>query len=70
MEFDDCSSLIINAAIEVHRHLGPHFMEITYQRALAIELQARGLEFSREAKIPVYYKGKQIDSRRVDFIVT
>ena len=44
-------------------------MEVTYQRALAMELEARRLEFSREVKIPVYYKGKQIDTRRVDFIV-
>ena len=44
-------------------------MEVTYQRALAIELQAQGLEFSREIKLPIYYKGEQIDTRRVDFLI-
>ncbi len=44
-------------------------MEVTYQRALAIEFQAHGLEFGREVKIPVYYKQEQIDTRRVDFMV-
>jgi len=39
---------IIAAAIEVHRNLGPGFEEVIYQRALALELQAQGLEFNRE----------------------
>ena len=44
-------------------------MEVTYQRALSIELETLGLDFNREVKIPIYYKGKQIDSRRVDFVI-
>jgi len=68
-DFDDATRDIIGAAIEVHRTLGPGFMEVTYQRALALELEARGLDFSREVKIPVHYKGRQIDTRRVDFVV-
>jgi GxxExxY protein len=68
-DFDDITGEIIGACIEVHRNLGPGFQEVTYQRALALELQARSLDFVREEKIPVYYKGKQIDTRRVDFVV-
>ncbi len=67
-DFDDITSEIIGACIEVHRNLGAGFQEITYQRALALELQARSIDFVREEKIPVYYKGKQIDTRRVDFV--
>ena len=40
-----------------------------YQRALALELQAAGLEFDREVKVPIFYKGRQIDTRRADFVV-
>jgi GxxExxY protein len=40
-----------------------------YQRALALELQAAGLEFEREVKVPIIYKGHQIDTRRADFVV-
>jgi GxxExxY protein len=36
-DFDDVTGEIIGAAIEVHRTLGPGFMEVTYQRALALE---------------------------------
>jgi GxxExxY protein len=68
-DFDDATGAVIGACIEVHRTLGPGFREITYQRALRLELQAKGLDFSREESIPIYYKGKKIDTRRVDFIV-
>jgi GxxExxY protein len=60
---------IIGAAIEVHKELGKGFQEVVYQRALACELQALNVEFAREENVPVFYKGKQIDTRRVDFVV-
>lgn len=44
-------------------------MEKTYQRALELELSARGLEYNREVNIPIYFKGRKIDTRRVDFVV-
>jgi len=68
-DFDDATGAIIGCALEVHRTLGPGFREIVYQRALAIELQAAGLEFEREVKVPIFYKGRQIDTRRADFVV-
>jgi len=60
---------IIAAATEVHKTLGPGFREIIYQRALARELLARGLGFSREVWINVRYKGEKIGRKRVDFII-
>ncbi len=68
-DFNDVTGRIIGAAIIVHNELGPGFQEVVYQRALFLELQAAGVEFEREVKVPVYYKGKQIDMRRVDFVV-
>ena len=67
--FGALTEKIIGAAIEVHRELGPGFQEVVYQRALAVEMQAAGLDFAREEKVPVYYKGQHIDTRRVDFVV-
>ena len=58
---------IIGAAVEVHRQLGPGFEELIYQRALALELQAQGLEFSREVWMDVVYRGKKVGRKRVDF---
>lgn len=69
-DFRDVTGKIIGAAIEVHRTLGPGFMEVTYQRALAVELEVAGLDFVREENIPIYYKGRHIDTRRVDFVIS
>ena len=60
---------IIGCAIEVHRVLGNGFQEVIYQRALAVEMAARGMEFSREHEMNIYYKGVEIGTRRVDFFV-
>jgi len=65
----DVTARIIAAAMEVHRALGPGFMEVIYQRALALELPAHGLEFSREVWIDVFYKGEKVGRKRVDFII-
>ena len=51
---DKRTGKIIGAAIEVHRTLGAHSQELTYQRALVTEFRSRGLEFEREVWIPVY----------------
>lgn len=68
-DFDDVTGRIIGAAIEVHKVLGPGFQEVAYQRALAWELEAAGIEFSREENIQVFYKERHVDTRRVDFVI-
>ena len=55
--------------MEVHRVLGPGFQEYVYQRAMEIELKAKGLKHIREADIKIYYKGENIALRRVDFLI-
>ena len=60
---------ILAAAHEVHRHLGPGFEEVIYQRALARELPVHGLEFSREVWMDVLYKGEKVGRKRVDFMI-
>jgi GxxExxY protein len=60
---------IIGCAMEVHNVLGNGFQEVIYQRALAAEMTARALEFSREHEIPIYYKSQEIGTRRADFLV-
>ena len=53
----------------VHTELGNGFQEVIYQRALKIEMAEQGIAFSREYEMPVYYKNRQIGTRRVDFLV-
>ncbi|MGI6394428.1 MAG: GxxExxY protein [bacterium] len=69
MQHSDITKKIIGCAMEVHRTLGNGFQEVIYQRALAIEMKMSGISFSREHEMPVIYKGENIGSRRVDFLV-
>jgi GxxExxY protein len=60
---------IIGAAFEVHKSLGAGFLEAVYKEALSIELAERGIPFSREVEIPVFYKGKELQTGyRSDFV--
>jgi GxxExxY protein len=59
----------IGCAISVHRALGPGFLESIYQRAMCIELTARGLSYEAERAIRVQYRGVDIPGQRVDLIV-
>lgn len=49
---------VVGAAIEVHRELGPGFLEGVYQEAMQIELSARGVPFEAERPISVGYRGR------------
>lgn len=60
---------IIGCAMTVHKALGNGFQEVIYQRALEIEMNIEGINFSREHKMPIFYRNKQIGTRRVDFLV-
>ena len=60
---------IIGAALEVHRQLGPGFLEAVYQQALALELSELGIAFRREVDLPVHYKGHLLACEyRADFV--
>ncbi|MBW2630909.1 MAG: GxxExxY protein [Deltaproteobacteria bacterium] len=68
-EFEDLSTQIIGAAIEVHRELGPGFLESIYEEALKIELSERGLKFDSQKEIEIKYLGKKIGIHRLDLLV-
>jgi GxxExxY protein len=59
----------IGAAIEVHRALGPGYMEAVYEDALAVEFGLREIPFSRQHKFSLDYKGHEVGRGRVDFLV-
>jgi GxxExxY protein len=60
---------IIGAAIEVHRILGPGFLESIYRKALRYELSLRGFSSDEELPLFVQFKDLQIDGQRVDLLV-
>ncbi|WP_438003869.1 GxxExxY protein [Sorangium sp. So ce321] len=60
---------VIGAAIEVHRVLGPGFLESIYEEALGVELSLRRVSFRRQVAIQVDYKGRVVGEGRVDLLV-
>jgi len=60
---------IIGAAIEIHKELGPGFLESVYEAAMVIESNSRKIPFETQVKIPVYYKGKKMNKEFIaDYI--
>ncbi len=69
-EADDLTSLVIGAAIEVHRHLGPGLLESVYLACLTRELQTKRINLEREKALPVFYKGMELGVVfRIDLLV-
>ncbi len=67
---DSLSSIIVGAAIEVHRHLGPGLLESVYEECLCRELRLREITFERQVALPLEYKGFPLDcGYRLDLIV-
>jgi GxxExxY protein len=66
---DALAHAVIGAAIEVHRHLGPGFLESVYEEALCVELADRGISFERQKEIGVLYKDREIGKHRIDLLV-
>jgi GxxExxY protein len=66
---EEIAKAVIGAAIEVHRELGPGFLESIYRKALAYELSLRGLAVEQEKEIAVPYKDIQIPGQRLDLLV-
>ncbi len=70
LNLNDISYLIIQAAIEVHRALGPGLLESVYRACLIYELRQRQLAFVAEQLVPLCYKGVILDSAyRFDLLV-
>jgi GxxExxY protein len=68
-EDEELAHKVIGAAIEVHRVLGPGFIESIYGRALCHELFLRGIPFECEKRVEVPFKDIKISGQRLDIIV-
>lgn len=67
--YPDLSYQIIGAAMEVHKVLGPGYLEAVYQTALAHELDLHTIKYEREKHLPVVYKGIYAGHFIADFVV-
>ena len=69
-KLESIAAAIVDAAITVHRELGPGLLESTYEVCLVHELTNRGLSVERQKSLPVMYRGAQIEAGyRLDLLV-
>ncbi len=69
VDVDRLAALVVDSAIEVHRHLGPGYTESVYEDALAVELEIRSVPFERQVAIQLDYKGHAVGAGRLDLLV-
>ena len=63
------TNLVIGAAIEVHRILGPGYLESVYQKAMEIELRRRGIPFVAQQSVNLQYKGEPVGEGWMDLVI-
>jgi GxxExxY protein len=68
-QFDDLSRRVIGAAIEVHRELGPGFLESIYEEALKIEFSEHHINYDHQKEIKIEYLGEVVGVHRMDLVV-
>ena len=66
---DDVAYAIIGAAIEVHKALGPGYLEVVYEEAMAVEMTSQKIPFVRQATHRILYRDHNVGEGRVDFLV-
>lgn len=66
---DELAHAVIGAALEVHRLLGPGYLEKVYQKALEVELGLRGVPFVPQHQVALLYKGHDVGEGFLDLLV-
>jgi len=70
MKEDTIAKIIIQAAFDLHKEVGPGLLESVYEILLADILREHGLEVRRQIPIPVSFRGKLFDEGfRADLVV-
>ena len=69
MDVEELIRRVIGAAINVHRELGPGFLESVYEEAMAVEFERQGIRFEKQKIIPILYISKKVGEHRLDMLV-
>ena len=68
-ELEELSGRMLEAAIAVHRSLGPGFLESVYQRAMEVALRNRSIPFETQKEIRIVFEKVDVGLHRIDLIV-
>ncbi len=70
MTEEEVAREIVDAALAVHRALGPGLLESACEQCLMLELNRRGVAVQRQKDVPIVYQGMRIDTGyRIDLLV-
>ena len=70
MTENEIGTILVDTAIEMHRHLGPGLLESVYEVVMAYELTLRGLDVKRQEPITIHYKHMKFEEAfRADLLV-
>ena len=70
MTENEIAAIVVDAALKIHRTLGPGLLESVYQATLSYELQKRRLRVAQQLALPVYYDSIKLNlGFRVDILV-
>jgi GxxExxY protein len=67
--YRELTEIIIGTAMEIHRSLGPGFIESIYENAMAVELQNRNVFIEKQKAIPIKFKGVLVGEHILDCLV-
>ena len=68
-EVDAVARAVVDAALAVHRVLGPGFFERAYQNAMVVELRARAIDFKAQHRITLTYRDVIVGEGQIDLLV-
>ena len=66
---EELTGRIIGCAIEVHKFLGPGFLESIYEVAMVVELKRAGLKVEQQKPLPIFYREVLVGEHRLDLLV-
>jgi GxxExxY protein len=66
---EELTGRIIACAIEVHKALGPGFLESVYEAALVVELKRVGFKVESQKLLPIFYREVLVGEHRLDLLV-
>jgi len=68
-EFEALSGQILEAAVAVHKALGPGFLESVYQKAMEVALRNRGIIFDYQKEVRIFFEEEEVGLHNLDLIV-
>ncbi len=68
-QFDELSGRIIEAALAVHKALGPGFLESIYHSAMRTALRHRGIMYESQKGVSIFFEGEEAGEHCLDLLV-